>query len=194
MSRCGIFTVLLAQHSKAGKSPSHIWRICFTGVTMPVCHVCSQWINTKNCNEVPLPLVCCRLLSTLHECSLACVQWMRWMSALFIICGIEGKDLVLRILERCIWCVLNCINICHTFIDLAYALKVLLPNLIMNLRSQILPLLLNSGVVDVYLLYLEWTWKHPVITQFNLAGYIKKRNVCMGLQNYKLSKYWIISK
>ncbi len=177
MSRCGIFTVLLAKHSKAGKSPFHIWKICFTGVTMPkamelVCHICSQWINTKDCNEVPLPLIYCRLLSTLHECSLACVQWMSWMSALFIICCTEGKDLVLRILESCIWCVLNCINICHTFIDLAHALKLLLPNLIMNLHSQILPLLLNSGVVDVYLLYLKWTWNYPVITQFSLAGYI----------------------
>lgn len=98
MSRCSIFTVLLAQHSKAGKSPFHIWKIWFTGVAMPkamelVCHICSQWINTMDCNEVPLPLICCRLLSTLHQCSLACVQWMRWMSALFIICCIEGKTL-----------------------------------------------------------------------------------------------------
>ncbi len=33
------------------------------------------------------------VLSTLHQCSLACVQWMRWMSALFIICCIEGETL-----------------------------------------------------------------------------------------------------
>jgi len=56
--------------------------------------------STPRINDAPLPLNCCRLLSALHEYSLACAQW--WMRVVFIIRCIEGKDLELMCFEMCV--------------------------------------------------------------------------------------------